>query len=203
MKQLILLDDHTMILNGISSFIENSTKDWNIIAKLNSYENLETFLKTFSSSEPVVAVVDIELSKASESKTGFDAIRLLSQSGINSVVYSMYTSPSYLMQATEFGAKGYVSKSADDSELLEAINTVAKGESYIQKDLAEKMIQRTNVMLCLTKREREIAVCIKNHMDNQQIAEKFQISVRTVENHLSRLYDKLGTKNRHNLEEML
>ena len=203
MKQLILLDDHTMILNGISSFIENSTKDWNIIAKLNSYENLETFLKTFSSSEPVVAVVDIELSKASESKTGFDAIRLLSQSGINSVVYSMYTSPSYLMQATEFGAKGYVSKSADDSELLEAINTVAKGELYIQKDLAEKMIQRTNVMLCLTKREREIAVCIKNHMDNQQIAEKFQISVRTVENHLSRLYDKLGTKNRHNLEEML
>ncbi|MCQ2611582.1 MAG: response regulator transcription factor [Treponema sp.] len=203
MKQLILLDDHTMILNGISSFIENSTKDWNIIAKLNSYENLETFLKTFSSSEPVVAVVDIELSKASESKTGFDAIRLLSQSGINSVVYSMYTSPSYLMQATEFGAKGYVSKSADDSELLEAINTVAKGESYIQKDLAEKMIQRTNIMLCLTKREREIAVCIKNHMDNQQIAEKFQISVRTVENHLSRLYDKLGTKNRHNLEEML
>lgn len=203
MKQLILLDDHTMILNGISSFIENRTKDWNIIAKLNSYENLETFLKTFSSSEPVVAVVDIELSKASESKTGFDAIRLLSQSGINSVVYSMYTSPSYLMQATEFGAKGYVSKSADDSELLEAINTVAKGESYIQKDLAEKMIQRTNVMLCLTKREREIAVCIKNHMDNQQIAEKFQISVRTVENHLSRLYDKLGTKNRHNLEEML
>lgn len=203
MKQLILLDDHTMILNGISSFIENSTKDWNIIAKLNSYENLETFLKTFSSSEPVVAVVDIELSKALASKTGFDAIRLLSQSGINSVVYSMYTSPSYLMQATEFGAKGYVSKSADDSELLEAINTVAKGESYIQKDLAEKMIQRTNIMLCLTKREREIAVCIKNHMDNQQIAEKFQISVRTVENHLSRLYDKLGTKNRHNLEEML
>lgn len=203
MKQLILLDDHTMILNGISSFIENSTEDWNIIAKLNSYENLETFLKTFSSSEPVVAVVDIELSKASESKTGFDAIRLLSQSGINSVVYSMYSTPSYLMQATEFGAKGYVSKSADDSELLEAINTVAKGESYIQKDLAEKMIQRTNVMLCLTKREREIAVCIKNHMDNQQIAEKFQISVRTVENHLSRLYDKLGTKNRHNLEEML
>lgn len=203
MNQLILLDDHTMILNGISAFVENNSKNWNILAKINSFEKLEAFLNSFSSSETTVAVVDIELSKSSESKSGFDAIKLLSQHGINSVIYSMYSSPSYLMQATEFGAKGYVSKSADDRELLDAINAVANGETYIEKDLMGKMLQTTNVMLCLTKTEREIASCIKNHLDNQQIAEKLQISKRTVENHLSRLYDKLGAKNRHNLEEML
>lgn len=203
MNQLILLDDHTMILNGISSYIEKNSDGWNIIAKINSFEKLETFLESYNPSETTVAIVDIELSKSSESSSGFDAIELLNNHGISSVIYSMYSSPGYLMQATEFGAKGYISKSADDSELLDAINAVAKGDTYIQKELIGKMIQTTNVMLCLTKTEREIAVCIKNHLDNQQIADRLQISKRTVENHLSRLYDKLGAKNRHNLEEML
>lgn len=203
MKQLILLDDHTMILNGISSYLEKNAKDWQIIAKINSFEKLEIFLRSFSASETTVAIVDIELSKSSESKSGFDAIKLLSQHGISSILYSMYSSPSYLLQATELGAKGYVSKGADDQELLDAINAVAENKTYIQKDLMGKMVQTTNILLCLTKTEKEIIACIKNHMDNQQIADKLQISKRTVENHLSRIYDKLGTKNRHNLEEML
>ena len=225
MNQILLIDDHSMILNGLASFFQNNS--WEICAQLKSLAEVHAFLAKFKANDSAqgnsqggtthgkskssaiqgsptknnapIALVDIELGNDS----GFDAIGPLQDAGIQVVMYSMYSSPSYVVKSIDLGAKGYVSKSASDTELLAAVESVAKGEPYIQKNLVPSLMFSANVFTSLTSKEKKIIECVRQHCDNAQIAAALGITKRTVENHLSRIYDKFGVKNKHELEEKI
>lgn len=199
MNQIILIDDHSMILNGLAAFF--ASRSWTILGQFKSLKEVEDFTRKFSrqNDSNTVALIDIDLG----GESGLDAIRPLSAIGIQSIIYSMYSSSSYVIRAIETGAKGYVSKSATDEELLKAVETVAKGEVYIQQNLVPSFMFSASIFSSLTSKEKAILDCVKMHKDNQQIAEELGITKRTVENHLSRIYDKFGVQNKHQLEEKL
>ncbi len=199
MNQIILIDDHAMILKGLASFFES--RSWTTGGQFKSLKEVEEFTENFQQKKDTttVALVDIDLG----GETGLDAIKLLTDIGIKSIIYSMFSSSSYVIRAIETGAKGYVSKSASEEELMKAVEAVAKCEVYIQQDLVPAFMFSASIFSSLTSKEKAIVECIKMHKDNQQIADELGITRRTVENHLNRIYDKFGVQNKHQLEEKL
>lgn len=87
-------------------------------------------------------------------ESGFDSISLFRKAGIKVLMYSMFASPSYVVRSSELGANGYISKSASESELIEALNKIFSGKSYIQKDLVLELMFTTNILSSLTNAEK-------------------------------------------------
>lgn len=207
MNKLILIDDHAMLRNGISAwFKENST--WEICCACDSMEQL---LKEFESlnieeSDKVVAIVDLSY-KQNDSKieveSGWDIVKWLTKKNIACVIFSSHDTGSTIEKAMspEVGARGFVSKCGDEKILLDAITTVAAGKTYIQPDLFSGFLETKSILAALTPKEREITELIIENLDNDEIAEKLNIKLRTVENYISKIYDKTGTNSRKALLE--
>ena len=87
--------------------------------------------------------------------------------------------------------------------LLDAINAVAQGKSFIQPDLVLDFFETRNLFSILTRREKEVINLIGEELTNEQIAEKLKIKINTLENYVSTIYDKLGCKDRASLLEKI
>ena len=93
--------------------------------------------------------------------------------------------------------------SEDKKEMLEAIRAVFRDETYIQKDLIGNMMYISGIMVTLTKKERELLDLLGEHLPNEIIAERLGLSKRSVENYVSRIFDKFNVKNRYELGRYL
>ena len=86
---------------------------------------------------------------------------------------------------------------------MEAIHTVSRGETYIQTDLLSDMMYVIWILVTLTKKERELLDLLGEHLPNEIIAERLGLSKRSVENYVSRIFDKFNVKNRYELGRYL
>ena len=111
----------------------------------------------------------------------------------------MREEPYCVQAAYKLGAQGYIGKSADETQLLEAIDTVLSGGVYISGEHGEKLAQSYALYDRFTKREYEILRLIKNNKTNQEIAEKLGLKIRTVGNQVSNIYFKTGVETRQEL----
>ncbi|MDD5928665.1 MAG: response regulator transcription factor [Spirochaetales bacterium] len=207
MKKLILIDDHKMLRKGISSYItENS--DWNIFAEAESIEEIPAIIKKFGDEkeDQIVAVVDIQI-KGNDENTfrGFEAVRLFSKAGIPSVIFSSHDTGALIERAmsSDVGARGFVSKLSDEKMLLDAINTVAAGKTFVQPDLVSAFMEVHSLFSVLTKRELQVVKLIQDGLPNEEIAAKLEIKLSTLENYISVIYDKIGCRDRNSLLEKL
>ena len=96
----------------------------------------------------------------------------------------------------EANVSAYLLKTANKSELLEAIEAVSEDDTYFSKEIIEELhaytkIKRANQSMNLTAREIEIIRCIAQDLSNKQIAEKLFISERTVETHRKNIFRKI------------
>lgn len=196
-KNLILIDDHIMILHGLETFIEHHST-WEVLFKASSenetLENLEKFFQQISETNScTIALIDIKL----EDKNGYDLCKIIKEKypEIKCIIYSMYSSYGNVMTALECGADGFVSKNAKEAELIVALDAVSSGKKYIQQDLQEMMEENSNFISCLSQRETQILNYICKGNSKIQICRELGISKRTCENYLSLLYDKLDVKN--------
>lgn len=206
MKKLILIDDHKMLRKGISSYISENT-DWEILAEAESLDEIpEIVKKSNSEKDKIVAVVDIQI-KGNPDYTcnGFEAVKILLKANIPSVIFSSHDSGAYIERAmsSEVGAKGFVSKLSDEKMLLDAINTVADGKTFVQPDLVASLMEINSLLSILTKREMQVVKLIQDGLSNDDIASKLQIKHTTLENYISIIYDKIGCRDRAGLLEKL
>ena len=196
MKKLILIDDHKMLRKGISSYItENS--DWTILAEAEGLDELPAIIKKIGEAgeNQIVAVVDIQIKGNPDySYNGFEAVKLLAKAGVPSVIFSSHDSGAFIERAmsAEVGAKGFVSKLSDEKMLLDAINTIAAGKTFIQPDLVTSLMEMNSLFSVLTKREMQVVKLIQDGLTNEQIAAKLEIKLTTLENYISVIYDKIG-----------
>lgn len=207
MKKLILIDDHKMLRKGISFYItENS--DWAILAEAEGLDEVPGIIKRIGSAaeDKIVAVVDIQIKGNPEySYNGFKAVKLLAAAGVPSVIFSSHDSGGFIERAmsAEVGAKGFVSKLSDEKMLLDAINTVAAGKTFVQPDLVSSLMEMNSLFSVLTKREVQVVKLIQDGLSNEEIAQKLQIKLTTLENYISVIYDKIGCRDRNSLLEKL
>lgn len=207
MKKLILIDDHKMLRKGISFYItENS--DWTILAEAESLDEVPGIIKQIENNteDKILAVVDIQIKGNSDyTYNGFEAVKMLAAAGVPSVIFSSHDSGGFIERAmsTEVGAKGFVSKLSDEKMLLDAINSVAAGKPFVQPDLIGSLMEMNSIFSVLTKREVQVVKLIQDGLTNEEIAQKLQIKLTTLENYISVIYDKIGCRDRNSLLEKL
>lgn len=208
-----MIDDHYLFRKGIAELITRKS-DYKITAEAGTPEEADKILKDFTDTQNpediVIALVDISF-KCTESNHeknyGFEIVKKINQRcpSIKCIMLSSYDTSGYVQKAlsAEVGAMGYVSKAADESILLEALDSVANGKTYIQQNLIGDPLELKDLLASLTRKEREVTDLLSMENTNTEIAEKMGITVSTVENYISRLYDKTGTSSRIMLLEKL
>ncbi len=200
MIEVISVDDHEMISLGLEK-VFSETQDIRFSKSCKTKKELADFINSRNEPElkKLVVLTDIKLEKES----GFDCADFLVSRGIKCLMYTSYSNAGFIVKTMEHKIKGFLSKNADKSEILEAVRAISRDETYIQKDLVGDMMYVSGILITLTKREREILDLISEHLPNEVIAEKLLLSKRSVENYVSRIFDKFNVKNRYDLEKML
>lgn len=194
-KDVLLFDDHALTREGMALLLSKNSR-WNVAGQAGSVREAFSVIDAVlpaHGSDCVVALVD--LSFAQEDDNGFSIVRYAANSGkgIRCVVLSTYDSIATVgsVMSDSVGAAGFVSKGAGFSVVLEALETVAAGGTYIQENLfPDKLETYEKICAALTKKERQVVEHLVLGHDNRQIAKILGISERTVTNHLSRIYDK-------------
>ncbi len=210
MKSLLLIDDHDMLRTGVADWITNHS-DWKIIGQASCMNQAEQLIQSINidKNDICVAVVDLSLKESgtSDNTNGYSVLKMIKDSGknIRTVVYSSFDSGIYINKAMseEYGCLGYVSKNSNIHILLEAINEAALGNVYIQNDLSNTVKQAAFMIDALTKKEKSVIECMAQGLSNKEAAEKLGISQRTLENHLSKIYDKTDTNDKFSMLKKL
>lgn len=209
MKKLILIDDHAMLREGIASWLTKNS-DCEITLQCENFEKLKSSFETtnFSAGDNIIAIVDLSYKTENckiESETGWEIIKWLNTKNIPSIVFSSHDTGTFIEKAMgpDIRARGFVSKTSDEKVLLDAINMVASGKTYIQPDLFSGFIETKSILSALSSKEQEIADLIMHNFENEEIAEKLNIKLHTVENYISKIYDKTGTNSKKGLIELL
>jgi DNA-binding NarL/FixJ family response regulator len=178
--RVAIVDDHRLIRDALSSLI-SADPDLDVVASVGDGASA---VRAAGETAPDVLLLDIALPDAD----GLDLIdRIRSESPTTHVlVLSMHSEPEYAMAARERGARGLIAKSAPLEELIEAIRTVANGDSIPVEGR-------------LTRREREILAHIATGSTNDEIASALGLRPKTVEAYGQRLMAKLGVRTRAGL----
>ncbi|HWA35156.1 MAG TPA: response regulator transcription factor [Cyclobacteriaceae bacterium] len=200
--KVVIADDHKIIRVGLRGLLERE-KD---IAVVGEAENAEDIEKLLADHPADVILMDIDLGEVDgiaatkRVKELFPALQVLG--------LTMHEEPDYIIKMLEAGASGYLLKNAGREELLTAIHTVAKGDSYFSQKVSATLLQavtrqkmaapdvkKTNIQTPLSEREIEVLRLIAQEYSNGEIAEKLFISIRTVDTHRRNLLEKLQVKN--------
>ena len=200
MKNVVyIVDDHNMVRNGLKAWLENHTQ-WRVEKDFaSSPECLECLEGLSETALPEIIIVDVQLIN----ETGFSLVKQITQKWpqIKCVMYSMYDTTGFVLQAKDSGAKGYISKAAKEEELAHCLEVVQNGGTYMEQYMSEAQNKIDSIVSVLSKQERVIFEALLQEKSNKQICDELFISPRTVENYTSRLYSKIGVKNRDELIE--
>ena len=200
MKNVVyIVDDHNMVRNGLKAWLENHTQ-WRVEKDFaSSPECLECLEELSETALPEIIIVDVQL----VNETGFSLVKQITQKWpqIKCVMYSMYDTTGFVLQAKDSGAKGYISKAAKEEELAHCLEVVQNGGTYMEQYMSDAQNKIDSIVSVLSKQERVIFEAILQEKSNKQICDELFISPRTVENYTSRLYAKIGVKNREELIE--
>lgn len=193
--RIIIADDHQLFRNGLKILL-NAFPEFEITGEAS---NGEEFLRMIRDTKADIALMDINMPEMD----GIEATRkgLKICPGLDIIALSMYGEEEYYNKMVDSGAKGFILKDSDISEVKEAILTVRKGGNYFSQELLYHVIQRIkhreseSKSANLSKREKEILLKICEGLSNQEIAETLFISKRTVDKHRANLLGKTNSKN--------
>ena len=218
-QNIILCDDHALLRNGIKSWIETHSP-YKVTHEAGTWAECEKIIDSIAATTATIkpqanealapeeqngsiAIVDISFkaeytTAGYEENCGFEIIRRLTALGIPCIAYSSHDSGGFVEHATSavVGAKGFVSKNADETILLAAINAVANGKSYIQAELVTGLLEVRNIAQTFTKKEKRVAEALTLYNTNAEVAAALGITEKTVVNYLTIMYDKAGVKNK-------
>jgi DNA-binding NarL/FixJ family response regulator len=187
---VFIVDDHYMVIEGIRSLLQHEQNiEW-----AGHASNAASCLAFLKQQQPDVILMDINL----PDKSGIDLCKEVKERypSVFIIGLSTFNQQSFIQKMMENGASGYVLKNATQEELIEAIEAVMKGKTYLSDEAAQSLRKNTDSKVpVLTRREKEVLELIAGGMTNNEIAQKLFIGVTTVDTHRKNLLAKLGAKN--------
>jgi len=188
--KLVIADDHALFADGLVLLLKDVP---DIVIAGIATDGTE--LVDLTRQDPPDAILtDINMPNLN----GLDALRTIRSQfpDVKIIVLSTYNEDHLIKKAREYGANGYKLKNCSKTELVDAIRSVCNGENCFpdKSSPAKKAIIEQEPFLRqfkLTAREVEVARLIKDHLTNQQIAEKLNLSIYTVETHRKNIMQKL------------
>lgn len=212
-KKIIIADDHALLRAGIKSWIEKHS-DFKVELDAGTAQECDAVIESLKSGKrsaaDYIAVVDISFrndgaGSGPEENCGFEIMQSFSKLGVDCVAFSSHDSGGFVERAmsAEIGAKGFVSKNADENVLLSALQAIDEGRTYIQAELVSGLLETRDISQTFTKREKIVADALELQKSNAQVAKELGLSEKTVLNYLSSLYDKTGVSNKVQFLEKL
>lgn len=184
---LVIVDDHPLVLDGLTSRLERS----NQIDVVGQASNGQEAIKVVEQVMPEVVLMDINM----PIMNGIEAAEIFKEkfSSVKLLVLSMHDDREYVMNMARAGVKGYVLKSASADEMLMAIKAVHMGGIYFSPDIAKILTnqEKNSQDEALSTREQAVLRLLAGGMSNKEMARELDISVRTVETHRRNIKVKL------------
>ena len=193
--KIALADDHQLFRNGLKILL-GSFNEFEVVAEASNGNEL---LRALETSPSDIVLMDISMPEMD----GVEATGRLSRQmpGTKVIALSMYGEEEYYYRMVDAGAKGFVLKDSDITDVHDAIIAVHKGGNYFSQELLYHVINRIKnreqevKSSSLSKREKEILLKICEGLSNHEIADSLFISKRTVDKHRANLLAKTGSKN--------
>jgi len=193
--RILLADDHNIVRTGIRQLLE-SANDLQVIAEAGDGEEAQALIEQH---KPDVAVLDIQMPKAS----GIEVTRWvrshLPEVGV--LILTAYDDDPYVMAVLQAGANGYVLKTGQPDELIQAVRDVYEGKSALDPDITRKLMSNLfqkpeKSVESLTDRELDVLRLTAKGFTNKAIGVQLSISDRTVQGHLAHIFAKLQANSR-------
>lgn len=196
--RVLLADDHAAVRQGVRQFLE-ADADLQILAE--AADGSEA-LRLIREQQLDVAVLDIQM----PGLTGIEVTRAVraEQLPVGVLILTAFEDDPYVRASLQAGANGYVLKTAEAQELIDAVKAVHEGRSVLDPAIAHKLLARMARPAAepelpasgLTDRELEVLRLTARGYTNKAIGAQLQISDRTVQGHLAKIYDKLHAGSR-------
>lgn len=183
---VLLVDDHSLVRRGFRRMLEDES-DMEVVGEAGDGEQSIKLAKKF---HPQVVVMDCAL----PGMNGLEATRQIIEESPDTAVLmlSMHSESTWVRQAIEAGAKGYILKNAMDLELGAAIRKVAAGETVFDPQVEQRSVLKGERNAALTQRELEVLQMIVDGKSNKEIATVLDLSANTVAVHRANIMDALG-----------
>ena len=209
--KIVIADDHAVVRTGFSMIL-NYQEDMEVVAT--AADGVEAYQKVLEY-KPDVLILDLSMPPG---ESGLVATSKISESFPETkiLILTMYDDEEYLFHVLKSGAKGYILKNAPDEQLILAVRTVYKGETYVDMKMTTSLVNEfinqshqeevsysSDPFKILSKRELEILPLIAKGYGNKDIAEKLFVSVKTVEAHKTHIMNKLNLKSKPELLSLI
>ena len=196
---VLLCDDHPLFLLGLKTFLEKQ----NGIKIIGEATDSETLLRLATRLQPQIIIMDMSTAKRDD----FSILHQLSElcPDTKVIIIKGYCDPIDLLRSIRAGAQGYLFKSSDPMLILNAIATIRNGKPWIQREFTEQLFDVISDLSravtppsiqTLSLREQEILRLVAEGLSNKEIANRLYLSVQTIKVYLTRIFRKLGVRNR-------
>jgi DNA-binding NarL/FixJ family response regulator len=196
--KVMIAEDHSMIREGLKQLLELE-HDIRVIA---GFADGKTAVDHYLEVQPDVVILDINMPVLN----GLEALEQIKALDCNArvIMLTIHQDRHYLLKALELGAMGYILKDAEAAVLVDAVRSVHIGQTYIQPSMASELVNEYKRIKngteahqkLLTDREVEVLKLLSRGMLNKEIANVLYISEKTVKNHISSIFRKLGVQDR-------
>lgn len=198
----LIADDHTVLRTGLRMLLD-AQPDISVVGDVGSGSEV---LHLAEQLKPDLILLDVSMPELG----GLEVLPLLRRKVPNAriLILTMHDDESYLRQALREGASGYVLKKAADSELIDAIRAVVRGEVYVHPSLTRVLLDNilpstrpdtANPWDTLSDRERDVLLLVARGHSSAGVAEKLSLSPKTVDTYRARGMEKLGLRSRASL----
>jgi DNA-binding NarL/FixJ family response regulator len=192
--RVVIVDDHALVREGTRQLLQQ-VPGIDVVGTAGSAEEALSLVHELM---PDVALVDINLPNMSglefarELATNLPAVRIL--------ILSAYDEYAYIAEALEIGVGGYLLKTANAKELVDAVRAVSYGVHVLDRQVSKRLLRHRQsgpeTIGLLTPRETDVLVLLVQGKSNKQIAGQLELGIRTVEGYVSNLLGKLGVSSR-------
>lgn len=204
-KTVLIVDDHPLFREGLKTIIGCDAK-YEIVGEAG---NGRDAIRMTKEHRPDLVLLDVAL----PDQTGIEVTAEIKKVSAETTVMivSMHSKVDYIVKAFQAGAKGYVVKDSAAERLLQGIDSVLRGEYFLDSAVSQQVVRKLMESPkeearisdrgydTLTSREQEILVLLAQGLSAKEVAEKLFISPRTVENHRSSIMRKLDLHSNHEL----
>ena len=189
MIAVLVVDDHPLFRDGLTALLA-TVADLEVVGAVGTGEEAVAAARAL---QPDVVLMDLNL----PGTPGLEATRRIAVETTAAVlVLTMVDDDQSVMAALQVGARGYVLKGASQEEVLAAIRTVAAGGAVFGPRVAGRVLRAGGRGEGLTEREAEVLALIADGRSNPEIAASLGVSLKTVQNHVSRVLTKLQVRDR-------
>ncbi len=197
--RILLADDHGVLRAGLKALLDQD-EEFHVVAE--AWEG-DQVLRLAAKLQPDVVLLDLNM----PGPGNLDVTRRILEAAPKAriLVLTAHEENGMVREALKAGASGYIIKRAVESELLNAIRAVHRGEVYVHPFMMRALLtppvqepapEKASESKLLTPRELEVLKFIARGYTNRQVGESLNLSVRTVESHRANLMGKLGLQTR-------